>query len=254
MYGLTLLVHSWLRWLLLLVALVVLLRALRGVLFKAAWSERDLRLSRAFVGLVDLQLVLGLVLYVILSPIVEIALSDLRAAMKSSVLRFFAVEHITAMLIAVAVAHVGKVRAQRATTDSARHRNMLVTIGVWLVVVLIGIPWPFRPYGRPLVRTTVSSGEGASAPASSTYATRCAVCHGASGHGDGIAAGTMNPPPRDFRDAAFQRSSADEQLRTLIAQGGPASGLSANMPAHPDLSRAQLDELVQFVRACATRP
>jgi len=250
MYAVTLIVHSWLRWLLLLAGLLLLARAARALRRNADWSGRDVRAVRLFVGLADLQLMLGLLLYVVLSPIVRIALSDLRAAMASSVLRFFVVEHITAMAIAVVVLHVGKLRALRAASARGRHKGVLLTVSLFLACVLIGIPWPFRQYGRPLLRTSLGVLEP-TARVPNTYTARCAVCHGASGHGDGVAAGSMVPAPRDFRDARWQRSASDAQLRALIQQGGVASGLSANMPAHPDLSRAELDELVRFVRSRA---
>jgi hypothetical protein len=252
MYGLTLLLHSWVRWLLLALALVVLLRSLRGLRTQQAWSARDERWLRVFMGLLNLQFLFGLSLYVALSPIVRAALRDPSAAMKSAVLRFFGVEHLTAMLIALTVAHVGMARARRAADAHARHRRTLFTIVGFLLAVVIGIPWPFRPYGRPLVRSFEAAKEEVDVP--EIYLARCAACHGAAGRGDGVAAGSMRPAPRDFHEGGWQRAASEARIRDAIVRGGRALGLSANMPAHPDLSEREVAELVQFVRRAPQRP
>lgn len=246
MYALTLWVHSWLRWLVVEVALVACARALRGQRRRSPWSSTDERWTQLFLGALNLQFLLGLLLYVWLSPIVRAALRDSGAAMTSAVLRFFAIEHITAMIIAIAVAHTGLSRARKLGADTARHRRTWMAIGLFLLCVVIGIPWPFRPYGRPLARLSLAA-EPVAVP--ELYAARCAVCHGSTGRGDGVAAGAMQPPPRDFGSASFQRSVSDGQIAEVIAKGGAARGLSANMPPNPDLDARAIDALVRFVRA-----
>ncbi len=80
---------------------------------------------------------------------------------------------------------------------------------------------------------------------------RCAMCHGASGKGDGSTAATLNPKPRDLSSKEWQKSLSDAQIRAVILKGGPATGKSALMPANPDLEdkTAVVDELVKIVRA-----
>jgi hypothetical protein len=53
------------------------------------------------------------------------------------------------MVVAVAFAHVGRVRVRRATADVARFRAAAVFYTVSLLAILIAIPWPFRAVGRP---------------------------------------------------------------------------------------------------------
>jgi hypothetical protein len=65
---------------------------------------------------------------------------------------------------------------------------------------------------------------------------RCAVCHGENGDGQGPSAPSLNPPPRDFRDKKWQASVSDKTLASAIIDGGTAVGLSASMPANPDLA------------------
>lgn len=68
------------------------------------------------------------------------------------------------------------------------------------------------------------------------FAMRCATCHGATGLGDGAAAVAMNPKPRSFADAEWQKTITDEQIEQIIVGGGPATGKSPLMPPNPDLA------------------
>ena len=89
----------------------------------------------------------------------------------------------------------------------------------------------------------------AEARAPRVYAERCSHCHGAAGRGDGSAGRSLDPRPRDYADAAWQASISDEAIRETIRRGGEASGRSPAMPAHPDLSAADLDDLVAYIRS-----
>lgn len=82
------------------------------------------------------------------------------------------------------------------------------------------------------------------------YKTRCAVCHGNEGKGDGPGAAALNPKPRNYTDVAWQSSVTDEQIQKTILYGGAAIGKSPNMPANPDLDGKDklVAELVKVVR------
>jgi mono/diheme cytochrome c family protein len=67
------------------------------------------------------------------------------------------------------------------------------------------------------------------------WATRCSICHGAGGKGDGPAAGPLNPKPRDLSDVKWQASVDDQHIQTIVVKGGPAVNLSPMMGANPDL-------------------
>lgn len=152
MYALFLTVHSWVRWALVLVAAAVFVRSLYAFRGGRPYSTIDKRAAAGFAGLLNLQLVLGLTLYVLLSPIVRAGLSDLGAAMASSPVRFFVIEHQFAALIAIGIGHVGLVRGRKAADDRGRHRCLLWGAGGCLLMILIAIPWPALPYGRALFR------------------------------------------------------------------------------------------------------
>jgi hypothetical protein len=144
--------HSWLRWVVLATGATLLARAAAGLLRGRAWSAWDRRAAVAFLSALDTQVLLGLSLFFVLSPLTPRSVADLRAFMPVAPLRFFAVEHPTAMLVGLIAAHAGWAFARRAPTDRARHRRILVGVGVAMLAFAVGIPWPWLPYGRALVR------------------------------------------------------------------------------------------------------
>jgi len=67
------------------------------------------------------------------------------------------------------------------------------------------------------------------------FATRCAVCHGAEGRGDGPGGSALDPKPRNYHDTAWQDSVTDQEIETAIVYGGAAVGRSPAMVGNPDL-------------------
>jgi hypothetical protein len=151
MYTLVLLVHSWLRY-------VALVAGIAATVTPLADRSETLREGRAgmwglaLMIVLDLQMLLGLLLYLVLSPFTAEAMRDFGAAMKNPALRFFAVEHVTLMFAAVILAHLGRVLSRKATTPDARRMRMLMCSGLATLAMLLAIPWPGMANGRPLFR------------------------------------------------------------------------------------------------------
>ena len=72
------------------------------------------------------------------------------------------------------------------------------------------------------------------------FKTRCAICHGPDGHGDGPSSKALNPKPRNFHDMEWQKSVKDDHLMKIIKLGGEAVGKSKEMPANPDITSSQV--------------
>ena len=89
------------------------------------------------------------------------------------------------------------------------------------------------------------------AEAEATFRARCVTCHGASGEGDGPGSSALTPPPRNFRDPAWQAEVSDEHIANIVMYGGAAVGRSPTMPGNPDFAaRPELVEaLVEYVRS-----
>src|SRR5262245_36889421 len=122
MYVIVLTTHSWLRWIALLAGVLATVRLLTE---SGDGRARGRAATLALVCMIalDVQLVLGLVLYFGLSPTIRAVSGNMGAAMQDPVARFWAVEHLVLMLAAVAVAHVGRVLARKAKTDSSRRNR-----------------------------------------------------------------------------------------------------------------------------------
>jgi hypothetical protein len=151
MYSATLLVHSWLRWAVIVTGLIAILGGIIGVARKGQWTPADDRAGLWFIIALDVQFLLGLALYFFLSPFTADAMKDFGAAMKNSGLRFWAVEHAFGMLVGVALAHVGRARIRRVEV-TRRHKMAAIFFGLAIIAILVSIPWPGTSNGRPLVR------------------------------------------------------------------------------------------------------
>ena len=68
------------------------------------------------------------------------------------------------------------------------------------------------------------------------FGSRCVACHGAEGRGDGPAAASLVPRPRNYTDKVWQAATSDSGIEKVILEGGPAVGKSPIMPPNPDLA------------------
>jgi hypothetical protein len=152
MDSLLLFLHSWLRWIVLLAGIFAVVRAIGGTNGKRPWTAAEGTPGLYFVSALDLQLLIGLALYLVFSPTVKAAFGNIGGAMRNPELRFFVVEHFLGMLIAVVLAHVGRVRSKKAQTDAARFKSAAIFYGLALIIILALIPWPGMAAGRPLFR------------------------------------------------------------------------------------------------------
>jgi hypothetical protein len=150
-YSSALWLHSWLRWAVLLTALVAWLRAVGGKTARRPWTPQDELWGLLLTVSVDLQFVVGLVLY-ILSPITRISFQNFAAAMQINAARFFTLEHVIGMIAAIALVHVGRVKIRKAADADRKHRLAMLLYGIAFVLMVISIPWPGLPVARPLFR------------------------------------------------------------------------------------------------------
>jgi hypothetical protein len=153
-YPLVVTLHSWLRWAVVIVGVIAVVKFLGGWLGGKKWQPQDTRLAALFPMLVDIQLLLGLLLYFVVSPITTGALRNFGAAMSNSVTRYFAVEHVFMMLVALVVAHLGSMLPKKQTDVLAKFRLAAILTLLALVIIFLAIPWPFLAAGagRPWFR------------------------------------------------------------------------------------------------------
>jgi hypothetical protein len=151
MYTALLVLHSWLRWVVVLSGLAVLVASAAGMTRHRPWQRSDDLRIRVFNTSLDVQFLIGIVLYGLLSPVTYAGFADMGAAMRDPILRFYTVEHIFGMVAGIALAHIGRARVRK-VAEAARHRTVLIFFGMAIVVILLSIPWPGTPGGRELFR------------------------------------------------------------------------------------------------------
>jgi uncharacterized membrane protein len=133
-------IHSILRWVVLALILITLVKSLAGWIKKYDYVSLDDKFALFTMIFVHTQLILGLILYFI-SPTVGQGLQDMAAAMKHPVLRFWVVEHLIGMIIAIALITVGRVASKKKATGAAKHRTVFIYFALGFIIMLLMIPW-----------------------------------------------------------------------------------------------------------------
>ena len=126
MYTILVSIHGLLRWLILLVAVIGLGRTLLATWQRSTWSPMDRGLSAGYAGLIDLQVLIGVILL----------LWDLLVQPRSLGLALFL--HPILMLLAAGAAHMNR-RYRNAANDADKFRGQLSVYAISLVLILVGI-------------------------------------------------------------------------------------------------------------------
>ena len=151
-YSSALWLHSLLRWAILVSGAAAWFLSISGASGRRPWTGKDEMWGTIFIITLDMQFLVGLGLYTFLSPITTIAFQDFAGAMRNANLRFWSVEHIAGMIVGIALAHIGRVKVQKASTDLSKHVMATIFFGLALVAIIGSIPWPGETVGRPLIR------------------------------------------------------------------------------------------------------
>jgi len=133
--------HNLFRWLVLISAIVAIAFAFTGWLGKKEWKKRDNLAGLLLTIFIDIQFLVGIILYAFVSPITKAAFADFGAAMKNDILRFYAVEHIVIMIVALVVIHIGRSRSKKAATPVKQHMAAAIFYTIGLLLILSAIPW-----------------------------------------------------------------------------------------------------------------
>jgi cytochrome c biogenesis factor len=146
MYTLFLAVHNILRWVVVILAVLALVRAYRGWLGGREWTPADRKTGSFFAISMDIQLLLGLILYFLLSPLTRPVLEgQMGLVMGNPEMRFFGVEHIFYMILGVVFVHAGTILSRRANDPFNKHRRAAIFFTLVALTLVVGIPW-WRPY------------------------------------------------------------------------------------------------------------
>ncbi|MFZ5808530.1 MAG: hypothetical protein ACOY16_04530 [Chloroflexota bacterium] len=149
MYAFLLFIHNLFRWVVLIAGIVTVVLAWLGWLKGRPWSRANQLYGIIFTSAMDVQLLVGVLLYFIFSPLTTAAMRDFGAAMQNEIQRFFTIEHGTVMLLAIIFGHVGSIMSKKASTDRQRFQRAALWFSLALLMIILAIPW-YRPLLRGL--------------------------------------------------------------------------------------------------------
>ncbi len=133
--------HNLLRWVVLIFGVLTVIKSLGGMSGNKPFSAGDRKTAMFYMISFDVQLLIGLVLY-FMKGWHNVLTSG--GVMKNEYHRFFAVEHLVGMLIALILVHRGYSAVKKNIADSTKFKRLFWYSLLSLIIVLAMIPWPFR--------------------------------------------------------------------------------------------------------------
>jgi uncharacterized membrane protein len=126
--------HSLLRYFILIALVLVIVKAIMGLINKQPYGKWDNKLGLYVFIFTHMQLLIGLILY-FLSPFVKFG----SETMSDKTTRYWTVEHLTAMIIAVVLITLARTTSKRMTEDSAKHKRMAIFNTIALLIIIATI-------------------------------------------------------------------------------------------------------------------
>ena len=134
LYNTSVFLHSLVRYFVLILLFIVIVRSFTGWQGKKEFTGSDNKFSLFLLITTHIQFLLGLILYFV-SPIVI----KTGASMKDPVARYWFVEHITIMLIAIVLITVARSTSKRLTDSTSKHKRLFILNTIALVIIIVAI-------------------------------------------------------------------------------------------------------------------
>ena len=132
--------HSGLRWIVLILLVGAIINAARSK-SSGRYEKKDKMLNLFAMISLHTQLLIGLALYFMNSN-AKINFSE--GWMSNYQSRFYGLEHILMMVVAIAIITIGRSAAEKKLVGTRdKHRRILINYTIGLLIILASIPWPF---------------------------------------------------------------------------------------------------------------
>lgn len=146
LYSVLLHAHSVGRWIVMLLLIFAILNSLLAG--RRPYIRTDNRLGLLLTIFADLMLLIGVYLWFVGNNGYHMLQGkQMGDVMRDPTTRFYAVEHLVGMLIAIILIHIGKAQGRKKISDRAKHRRTMIFYLLALLIILVSIPWPFREIG-----------------------------------------------------------------------------------------------------------
>ena len=139
MYNFLVHLHSVNRWIVLILIVAAISKAFYGWFQKNEFAPADKKTATLALIFTHTQLILGVALYFV-SPFVSFA----EGAIKNEIYRFYTIEHLSMMIIAIALITLGFSLSKRSDSSITKFKRIAVFYLIGLLIILSSIPWPFR--------------------------------------------------------------------------------------------------------------
>ena len=143
--------HNFGRWVVIILLLVAIIRSLVGMTGNKPFTAGDKKTGLFLMISAHIMLLIGLYQW-FAGPwgLQNILSVGMKTVMHDNILRFWAVEHITGMLVAIVLITIGRGSVKKNISDMAKHKRSFWYYFIAFIIIIATVPWPFREVARPL--------------------------------------------------------------------------------------------------------
>ncbi len=135
--------HSGLRWVALFLLVYAIFNAAKSQT-SGKYEKKDKMINLFAMIMLHIQLLIGLALY-FMSSKVQFVEGWMSSDVAGGMYRFYGLEHLLGMLIAITVVTLGRSKAEKKLEGTRdKHRKIMFSYTIGLLIILAMIPWPFR--------------------------------------------------------------------------------------------------------------
>lgn len=151
MYNGLLHLHNLLRWVILLLLVIAIIKSFTGMSNNKPLTSGDKKVGLFLMISAHIQLLIGLYQWLIgRYGIFTASIPEGVSVMKDKFFRFYMIEHPVGLIIAVILITIGRGQAKKNITDAQKHKRAFWCYMIALILILAVVPWPFRELvGRP---------------------------------------------------------------------------------------------------------
>jgi len=152
MYQALLYVHNVGRWVVIILLVTAIVKAIGGLANNRPYASGDKKVGLFLMIAAHLMLLIGLYQWVV-GPwgLQNIQNLGMKTVMQDKVARFWAVEHISGMLLGIILITIGRGVGKKSISNRLKHRRSFWFFFIALILILASVPWPFRDVARPLL-------------------------------------------------------------------------------------------------------
>lgn len=134
-------IHSYWAYFVLIVLILAVINAIKGLTSKSEFTNKDLRLGLFTLIFSHIQLLLGFAVYFSSTAYIALKTVGMSGVMKDSTLRLLAIEHPLTMIIAIVLITIGWSKHKKKNESADKFKTFVIFYGIALALILTRIPW-----------------------------------------------------------------------------------------------------------------